>query len=540
MLKVARSWPDRDERERGSALIAALAVALIGMALASVVVSSVIVASRDSGKDRGRTTQVHTAEGAVDAVFAELELGTPCEWPVGGGSMIGNTSPSATTARATVEYFNAAGAPLTCASGSVTGGPVLAVVTATAQTAGPAQPGGATKRTIQAKVVLTPLAVTGQGAAIFAGNAIMTTNNFNLTSATLGTPADIWVDSGNVNCNSGVLIDGNLIVVNGTADFSGACRVTGDLWSKGKISVTGPQSGGLTTVGLNTYGMFTGLNMLAGGAKFGGNVSLRGTVDTWGSGPILGGSLRTGLAASQIPSYVQVGLPEINYVLSDWAGFVTSGNRNAAYKQWVIDNAVANNAPTWSDSRNPAMDQCTVQGASYGANGPLVGPSVPTVFDTRPCAQTKFSNGFSLKLRSDLVIFANDFYATGNFSVTSADGLPHQLWIIVPDPDLSPSGGDGECGKTVGGNKSGNIKYDSGSNITAPITVFMYTPCKLETNNSTAFYGQLYGGNVTLRNDAGMRYVPIGVPGVDFTLGTPVASSGYRVDIVYKREIKTP
>jgi hypothetical protein len=37
-----------------------------------------------------------------------------------------------------------------------------------------------------------------------------------------------------------------------------------------------------------------------------------------------------------------------------------------------------------------------------------------------------------------------------------------------------------------------------------------------------------------------MRYVPIGIPGVSFPTTNPTVSSGYRVDVVYKREIRTP
>ncbi|KRD45100.1 hypothetical protein ASE38_14005 [Cellulomonas sp. Root930] len=138
-----------------------------------------------------------------------------------------------------------------------------------------------------------------------------------------------------------------------------------------------------------------------------------------------------------------------------------------------------------------------------------------------------------------MVIFANDFYATGSFQITSADGNQHNAWIIVPDPDVTGNG-VAECGKSVAGNRSGNMEFDSGSLAVAPITFFGYTPCQLETNNTMTFYGQLYGGNVTLRNSMTMRYVAIGIPGVDLPSTNPTATSGYRVDVVYKREIKSP
>ncbi|WP_136520037.1 hypothetical protein [Cellulomonas telluris] len=531
MFRVVHRRLQHDVDDRGSALVSAVAVALIAMALASVVVTSTVVQARDSGEDRARTTQLHSAEGVIDATYAELEVGTPCSWPATGAFSNGS-APSRTEATATVRYFDATGAELTCSGGVVSGDPVEAVVTATSTT-----PGTDVRRTVQSKVELTPSAVPGRGAAIFAANQIMTTNAFTLETSLPDTPVDVWVDTGNVNCNSNVKIDGNLIVVDGTTEISGGCRVTQNLWSKKRLTVHSAQSAGLTTVGQDT--MVSADATLAGGSKYGRDLLVAGAVSTWGSGPQVAGTTRTGVGAAGVPQYVKVGLPEVNYRPADWTGFANTGDRAAAYKSWVTSNAVTNNAPTWSEAWKPAGNKCTVAGDSWSLNGPLVSPTVPTVMDTRFCAQTRFEGNLNIKLRADLVIFANDFYATGNFQITSADGAQHKVWIIVPDPDTSPNG-VAECNKTVGGNKSGNIKFDSGSLAIAPVTIFAYTPCNLETNNTMTFYGQLYGGNVTLRNSMTMRYVPIGIPGVSLPSTTPTASSGYRVDVVYKREVKAP
>lgn len=509
--------------DRGAALIAAVAVAVIGIMLVTVVVANAVASARDSGEDRARTTDIHTAEGAIDAVYAELETWTPCTWPAA-GPLVGGTSPSRTTATATIAYFSASGAALTCgAGGAVSGGtPASAVVTATATT------GDGTRRSVQAKVALTPSTVQGSGAAIFAANSIMTTNNFTVTTTLPDTAVDVWVDGGNVNCNSNVQIKGNLIVVNGTVDISNSCRVTGNLWSKKQLTVHQAAPGGLQTVGQSLY--VTANAYLAAGTKIGGDVLLTG-VRTGGT-PIVGGAIRQSVAPANIPQYVPVKLPEVLYRPADWTGFVNTGDRQAAYRTWVRGQATANGAPTWADAVNTTKDQCRVAGASYDANGPLVGPAVPTVFDTTNCAETRFEGGLNIKLRSDMVIFAKSFYSTGDFKVTSADGAQHKFWVIVPDRNPN---GIAEC---TGG--AGNIKNDSGSLAIAPITLFMYTPCTIDTNNSTDFYGQLYGGTVQLRNAMTMNYVPIGIPGVELPSTSPVGSAGYRVDVVYKREIRNP
>ena len=279
MSDFAYKRPMDDDPESGSALVAAVGVAFIGIALASIVVTTAIIAANDSGRDRTRTSEVHTAEGVVDSVFAELETSTPCQWPASGARDSGS-SPSSTSGAATIAYFDENNAQLTCAAGVVSGDPVMAVVTGTASTT-TASAGVDPKRTIQAKVNLTPTSIPGRGAAIFAASQIMTTNGFTLETSLPDTPVDVWVDTGNVDCNSGVKIDGNLIVVSGTTDISGGCLVTQNLWSKQKLSVHTAQSAGLATVGLDTY--VSADAMVASGSKYGRDLIVAGAVSTWDS-----------------------------------------------------------------------------------------------------------------------------------------------------------------------------------------------------------------------------------------------------------------
>lgn len=515
--------------DAGSALVAAIAVAVIGMMLATIVVSQAILVSQDSGSDRVRMVEVHGAEGAVDAVYATLETSTPCAWPPSGTQVV-NTAPDKANVSAKITYWDASPTPvqLPCVAAVVTGTPAYAVITATTTT------GGTVQRTMQSKVRLTPLNDASHSAAVFAANSIMTTNDFTVESVVPGSTADIWVDSGNVDCNSNVTVDGNLIVVSGTVSISNACRITGDLWTKGKLTVNSPQSGGLQTVGGNA--LVKANATIAGGTKIGGDLKIAGSLSTWGSGPIVGGTTKTG--ATDIPNYVPVKLPEINYDIPDWTarGFTVSDWSTAVKAQAQANGSTS----TLATSTNPA-DRCQVAAPNWSLNGPLKSPTTPTVWDTRYCSQTKFANAVQLRLRSDLVIFAKDFYGTGGITVVSDDGVTaHKLWIIVPDPDAPPGNGTADCSKTVSGYTPGNIKFDSGWAIRPPITVFLYTPCTIETNNATTFYGQIYGGSVILRNTGTMWFVPTSVPGVVLPSTAVVTTSGFRVDIVYKREIKTP
>ncbi len=165
---------------------------------------------------------------------------------------------------------------------------------------------------------------------------------------------------------------------------------------------------------------------------------------------------------------------------------------------------------------------------------------MPTVFDTRFCAQTKFQGSLNIKLRADLVIFANDFYATGNFQITSADGNQHQVWVIVPDPDTTPNG-VAECGKIVGANKSGNIKFDSGSIAIAPDHVLRVHALHARDEQHddllrTALRRQRGAAKLddhALRPD---RHPPRREPAQH----QPDRQLGFRVDVVYKREVRNP
>ncbi len=526
-MRAVRRRLDVAGRERGSALVSAVAVAIVGVMLVTVVVSSVIAAAKDSGTDRARTSEVHSAEGAVDAGYAALEVGTPCRLPAT-GSYSSGTAPKTTQVYATIAYFSAAGVELPCASDTVTGTAASAVITAVAATSGET-----VKRTIQSKVNLTPLVVDGHGAAIFSATGVTPTNDFALRSLDPDDTADLWVDDGDYSCSSNAAVDGNVIVVNGSMTLDNQCKVLGDAFTSGNFTVNSAVS--WTRVGGDVIAR--GNAKIAGGSTFGRNVLIHGSLNTWGSSIVTGGVFRTGVSLTELPSYTRVKLPEALYAPSDFTGFANSGDRRAAYVAWV--NSVAASLPgeSWRPTLDPTDKQCTLSSESYSLNGPLTSPSVSSVFDLRDCATVTFGPNLTLKLRADLVLYVTNFTGTNNLTVESADGQPHRLWIISPDPDNARNG-TAVCG-TSGGQKSGEIKLAADSYFRQPVSTFFYTPCKATISNQVEMYGQIYGKNVVLQNGLKVAYVPMGIPGVDLTNATPVTTNIARVDIVYKREIKS-
>ena len=74
------------------------------------------------------------------------------------------------------------------------------------------------------------------------------------------------------------------------------------------------------------------------------------------------------------------------------------------------------------------------------------------------------------------------------------------------------------------------------TNIDKTINVFLYTCGTIKADNSSVFYGQLYGKTVQVANAYEMSFV--GLPPVGVDLGGQQALPGYKVEVVYKREIR--
>jgi hypothetical protein len=512
-----------DGDDRGSTLIAAVAVMALGLALGTVVLAQAIETARDSGRDRVRTIEVHGAEGAVDTMLQSLENSTPCTWPASGYDVV-NTVSDKVGVSVKIDYYTATNVKLACTSGVVTGGtPAQAVVTSTAKdSSGAANPAD---RSVQAKVLIKPNVALSRGAAVFSATGAEMTNVFSASSAPGVTDvADVWVDSGNADCNSGATINGNLIVAAGTTKTVNSCKITGNVWSYGNF---GPHQG---TIGGNAW-VAHGNAIIDPAATIGGDLLVSGSIDSYTKPMKVGGTVESN--STRVPQYKPVGLPEVLYTPSDWAGFATpaayTSVSQGAWGALVASSAATNGAASYTEPMKPTGDKCRLAGANWSMNGPLRGSGTNTVYDLRACSQVRFEGGLELKLFADTALIVRDFYATGNWKVTSGDGLQHNFWLIHPDPDVTKDG-TAECLDWSKG-----IKVDSGASITHPIRAFFYTPCEMNVSNEADFYGQIYGGKVKLQNKLNVKYDPIGIPGVSFD---SVATSGsYRVDVVYKREM---
>lgn len=525
---MGRLVTPKDAKEDGSAIVSAIAVALIVSALATVVVTQAIVVNRNSGRDRARTVQVHGAEGLVDSVYAELESSTPCTWPTSGVSVV-NTAPGSTDVAATIAYFDEDGNPLTCTGGVLSGMPAKAIITATAEATDESGFGVQPQRVVQSEVLMTPHVTPGFGAAVFSATGGEVTNTSITNPTSPDTPADVWIDSGNVNVNSDGMVNGRLLVPQGRADFSGNAQVIGDLWTRDGLTIHQAPPGGVYSVTGDVTVARAGLT-LANGVKIGGSLTAQGGLNTWGSpAPRIDGA--TNLNVADIPLLAPVGLPEVLYRPADWAGFTVE-----SYPEWIkwnADGAGGTHTPaaTWSNFRKTPVstsNQCGQLSAyNYGIGGPLTTRSAPRIYDAWACGTIQIRD-MDIVLYSDVAIFAKGFNLTNTINIRSGDGGEHRLWLLVPDQNPN---GVAQCASGAS-----TIEVNSSVVTHANTSIFLYSPCNVNMSNNLTLRGQVYGKNVILRNKVTLNYVPMGIPGVIGLSGTATTADSFTVDVVFKRE----
>lgn len=501
--------------DSGVALVAAIALALIGISVASLVVTQTIIVANDTGRDRTRTTEVHTAEAAIDATIAELETSSPCGAPSFSPATYGGGNQQ-TVVTVTIAYYDSAVAgEITCGGGTFSGTPDRAVITATS-TGVAAAVGIPPVRTMEAQVTLEPRNVLSQNAAIFSKGTMSVNTNLTLSPQQLDQKADVWIDDGDWTCSSAASITGGLYVVNGNAKFSSApCYVEGNTWIQNNFTISNgkatPYVGGDLTV---RSGKFTA----KGDVSVVGDVTVGGAKD-FSNGKVLtaGGPIAFNVGAANIPNKVPAGIPQIRYdaaAKAEWVkeGFNVSPTKTLqqmAIEQWAV--------PSYWQG---AINSC--QFAGYIAGGkPLNFTNQKTVYDLRSCSSVTPNNSITFNFYADTALIMQSYNATGNIHFASGDGLPHKIWIIVP--------------VASDGYSAGNINTGPSFSVDAPINSFWYTPANLTFSSTTQVRGQLYAGVVNFPSPVNLEYDEVGVPGVSL-VSAAASSSGFRVGLLYKRE----
>src|SRR5690625_346626 len=287
------------DSERGAAIVAAIGVMIICISLGVLVVSQAINSQRDSGRNRARAVEIHTAEAGVDMIHAKLQKGIfPCAWTMTSeGSGDFSLGPDQVGAQATIEYWDENGNPMSCVDEKLAfdddSRPARARILVTSKNQRDTLAGIEPKRSFESEVLLKPEQGEAASAAIFSGG------NFQgpATGYLRGEGADIWIDNENYRCHQNMTISGSLYLPRGGAELSNSCGVDKNIFARDDVTLKGStQVGGRISIKVGNLALTNTEVTVGRGAFIGGRiVQNEGTIN----GPIEEGATLTDFPVSK-------------------------------------------------------------------------------------------------------------------------------------------------------------------------------------------------------------------------------------------------
>ncbi|WP_146069511.1 hypothetical protein [Cryobacterium sp. Y11] len=374
---------------------------------------------------------------------------------------------------AKVEYF--AGSTWNAGCPPVTATEVRITSLGTAETPGVngATAGNATKVEAILKYLVPGVEPSGIALYLYRGGTVESNSSFDLTESP---GAGLMVKNGNFDCAKNNAVINGSVLVTGNLTFTGTCTVNGSAWVSGTATL--------------------------GSGKIRDNLTA-GSVSPNPPGTRVGGTYTHSAIIPAVPPWTEV-----------------------AY------------TPTaWQDPTGAPYEVRTL-GACALPNGTLGGTSAgkPVIINALDCALgPTAANNTTVKLTSDVVIFANTFNFSGvnSLQFSSSTGAVHKLWFITPDQlsDAQP---------TCSAPTQGDFSVKNGFTINSPIEALVYTPCAFAGVNGFTWRGQMIAGNYSsAKNNPIFTFVPIGLPGVDLDTGsvTPRITSPQPGSVVSNREV---
>lgn len=495
----------QDNPDAGIALV--VAVALVGLVttLMLVMVTYALRETSSTGFDRQRSAAVAAAEGQLDATFAKMQLSSRGSLACGKLDAVPsrqsvNDTMSVVT---TVTYYDAAGAVVPCSQkGSVT---LVKAKVSSVATSEPLAGKPAASRMFESMVNLRPVysqasdkAMFGDAGVTHGGSATVTGNGGKPNANTYSNgPVRAWdscTQHGNLQSQEPILV-------------KGSCTVHGDVHSNKGIIMEG-------SVTVHGKVLAHAGNISMGGTAVIGEARASGNIDWLEPN---GCSTAPCVKYTDVAPVARTEFPVINFDRAAWeaAGYL------------VVD----------------GLNDCTpgVGGLNEPAhwvqdNINRVGRA-KTVFVTTCQLNFPSSVAPALTLSNDMAIFADRGFTFGNSDVFSATAAkpPFLLHLIQP---YSATARPCTAGLTDGitfGNSNVIGGVDNGQGVNA----FIYSACNVELGDSNTFSGQIYsGGVINIRGSLTLHYQTVPVAGVVAAESTVSALVSYKLDVIYKREVR--
>jgi hypothetical protein len=473
-----RGWhPDPPADEEGMAMITAILVSMVVLFLGYVATGLSDHSFSATRVDHKRITTFHAAESGIDEALQVLQTtaraSLPCASPLARSLGGGAYAPDYLVTFTYYAAYPVAGSPMSC---PLAAEPAAAVVRSVGGSSDPIGPDRVLEATVR---LVVPSGLGAFPRTVFSDGAIEYDGTVDLAGD--GTRvADIYTN-GAFNCDRAQTLDGN-VIAQSTATLSNACSMMGSLAANGAVSATGN-----VFIGGDVTSSTGGITLSSGTTVSGDTQSVTApSVDGTSS---IGGTPSVGSS----PAPPATTFPTVNYAAADWstAGFTV---------------------------RTPASCAAALSDLTTLASG----WTTPTVMRVVGC-RLDIPATPSITLKSDVAIVSDrgfDLAAGASFTTSTASGS--RLLLIVP--------AGSSCSSSLG-----RVVMGSGVTFNVPLSVFAYTPCLIEAQNSLTMYGQLYGGSVRF---LGLRLAhrDVGtVPG--YVVGT--LNVAREVTLVAKREVAT-
>ena len=310
--------------------------------------------------------------------------------------------------------------------------------------------GDVTKVEAVLKWVLPGIDPSGVALYWYKGGSVESNSSFNLTGSPV---AGIMSKNGNFDCSKNNSELNGSVLISGNLTFTGSCTINGSAWVSGTATL--------------------------GSGKIRDNLTA-GTVSPNPPGSQVGGIFTRSSVIPTVPPWTEIG-----YAPADW-----------------VDP---------SGTPYEVKTACSLPDGNLG--GTIAG--APVIIDARGCAAgPTVSNNSTVKLTSDVVIFANkfDFSAVNSLQFSSSTTAVHRLWFITPDTvsDVAPT-----CAGT-----QGDFVVKNGFSINDPIEALLYTPCAFAPVNNFTWRGQILAGNYSsAKNNPAFTFIAVGLPGANLTTG---------------------
>jgi cytoskeletal protein CcmA (bactofilin family) len=547
-------------RQNGSALIAVVGVMFLGLIVVAVIASVLTSAFTFSTVARAEVQSQAAAESGIASAMAGLNTKLSCEGTQG------------TYQSSVVPFFRATVWRSIDGISWIRGCPVSTTKQVRIISTGSAQAKGILNASAgDSKIVEAIFAYGKSGSGSGGGSAMYVYSIGQLDTYHVMSPggegSDVAVRTGNFACTGPTIVEGSVMVAEGSANLTNSCVVRGSVLANGSVALT-TQSSILGDVTSSAGGISIGNTT----AHVGGSVFANGSFTNHGSvgdsveatgvvtlvqgssvaGNLLAGSTVavSGLVSGAITTPGNLELDAIAHVTGNIVvgGTVTYGHLTgsaavtALHAQGIVVGSISFGvaglqAPTpksapivadwvdyeykYSDWQSAGFDHeitwpsalgCRLgdsnstspSGALYAFYQQLKNLTVPTVVDARGCST--IGGDISLPLTTDVAFIANNF-DVDTMAVWGADSNLHSIWFI--SPDAQPSVPGPQCLK-----KGGEFIINSTSTIGSGVNAMAYAPCSIAINNGTEWTGMLYSGDM---NGGGgtrvLNYVPMGIPG---------------------------